>query len=142
MAPNPERWRAGWVYFGMIYALGFLLGAMREMWLTPRFGPFWPRMVELPLMLAASWVCAWWVVNRYGLEMRRDRLVMGLSAFALLMIGEALVGTLAMGRSLGQHLASSATLQGVIGLAAQCAFALFPLFVRLMPEEPATTDVR
>jgi hypothetical protein len=134
--------RAGWVYFGMVYALGFALGAMREMWLAPRFGGFWPRMVELPAMLAASWFAAWWVVNRYGLGSIRERLVMGLSAFALLMAGEALVSVLAMGRSLGQHLASYATSQGAIGLAAQCAFALFPLFVRLMPEEPASTDPR
>jgi hypothetical protein len=142
MTSNPERWRAGWVYFGMVYALGFALGAMREMWLTPRLGGFWPRMVELPLMLAASWVSAWWVVNRYGLEMGRDRLVMGLSAFALLLAGEALVGTLAMGRGLGQHLASYATLQGAMTLAAQAAFAAFPLFVRLIPEDANQMDLR
>jgi hypothetical protein len=129
--------RAGWVYFGMVYALGFLLGAMREMWLAPRLGGFWPRMVELPVMLGASWFAAWWVVNRYGLESMRERLVMGLSAFALLMLGEALVGTLAMGRTPGQHLASYASLQGAISLAAQCAFALFPLLIRPLPEETA-----
>jgi hypothetical protein len=134
--------RAGWVYFGMVYALGFALGAMREMWLAPRFGGFWPRMVELPVMLAASWFAAWWVVNRYGLETMRERLVMGLSAFGLLMAGEAMVSVFAMERTLAAHLASYASLQGAIGLAAQCAFALFPLFVRPMPEEPAPTDVR
>lgn len=129
--------RAGWVYFGMVYALGFLLGAMRETWLAPRFGGFWPRMMEMPLMLAASWFAAWWVVNRYGLDAARERLVMGLSAFALLMAGEALVGVLAMGRTFGQHLASYATAQGAIGLVAQCAFALFPLLIRPLPEETA-----
>jgi hypothetical protein len=129
--------RAGWVYFGMVYALGFLLGAMREMWLAPRFGGFWPRIVELPVMLAASWLAAWWVVNRYGLETVRERLVMGLVAFGLLMAGEVLVSILAMGRSLSQHLASYASWQGAISLAAQCAFALFPLLIRPMPEDTA-----
>jgi hypothetical protein len=75
------------------------------------------------------------VVNRYGLETIRGRLAMGLSAFTLLMAGEALVSMIAMGRTFGQHLASYATLQGAMGLAAQCAFALFPLLIRPLPEE-------
>ncbi len=141
MAAHPHRWRAAWVYFGMVYALGFLLGSLRELLIAPRFGGFWPRVIEMPMMLAASWFAAFWVVNRYGIAARADRLVMGLTAFALLMLGEVLVGIGLMGRTPGQHLAGYATVQGGLTLLAQSAFAAFPLLVRLMPEEP-DGDVR
>jgi hypothetical protein len=134
--------RAGWVYFGMIYTLGFLMGAVRETWIAPRFGGFWPRMAEMPVMLAASWFAAWWVVNRYGLETRFERFVMGLSAFVLLMAGEALVSLFAMGRTFAQHIATYSTLQGGLTLLAQSAFALFPLFVRLVPDAPDGDEPR
>ncbi|MGL4728066.1 MAG: hypothetical protein ACRCWO_04855 [Bosea sp. (in: a-proteobacteria)] len=135
MPPNLP-FRAGWVYFGMIYALGFLLGAVRETWLAPRFGSFWPRMFEMPFMLAASWFAAWWVVNRYGLEVGAQRMIMGLTAFVLLMVGEALVSMFAMGRTFAQHVAAYVSLQGGLTLAALAAFAVFPLIVRLVPDAP------
>jgi hypothetical protein len=136
-----QVWRAAWVYFGMVYALGFLLGSLRELLIAPHFGGFWPRLIEIPVMLAASWFAAFWVVNRYGIATRADRLVMGLTAFALLMAGEALVGIGLMGRSFAQHLAGYATAQGALTIMAQSAFAVFPLLVRLLPEE-TDGDVR
>jgi hypothetical protein len=120
----------GSIYVGVIYALGFLLGALRELLLTPRFGPFWPRLMEIPFMLAASWLAAAAIVRRQGLGIGAPRVAMGATALMLLLAAEAVTAMSFMGRSLSAHLASYATAQGVITLAAQLAFAAFPLFVR------------
>jgi hypothetical protein len=55
------------------------------------------------------------------------RLVMGLAAFLVLMLAEATLSVVFFGRSVTGYLASLGSLPGAIGLAAQVAFAGFPL---------------
>jgi len=82
-------------------------------------------IVEVPMMLAASWfVCRWCVVQ---LDIRRTvpaRSLMGLVAFLVLMSAEACMGAV-FGRSLGDQLAGYGSPSGAIGLAAQVIFAMF-----------------
>lgn len=127
---------AGLTYLAVIFAAGFAFGAVREIWVVPRTGPFWPRIAEIPVMVLLSWFAARRIVAGYGLAHGRARLVMGLSAFAGLMVLEALVARLAFGRGLGEHVAAYLTLQGGLTLAAQSAFALLPCFVR-PPQTPS-----
>jgi hypothetical protein len=55
---------------------------------------------------------------------------MGAAGFALLMGAEIALSFLAFGRTLAEHLAAYRTPAGTIGLAAQLAFAIFPLIRR------------
>lgn len=120
--------RAGLAYGLIVFALGFLLGTLREFVLAPIFGRGPVVLVEGPLILLASWFIAWMTIRRFGVAATATaRLIMGGLAFALLMVGEAAVAVFGFGRSLAMHLAAYATAQGMLELALQAAFALFPL---------------
>lgn len=120
--------RAGSVYFAVMFALGFVLGTIRVVLLAPGLGAMTATLIELPVMLAASWFVCRWAVARWRVPWRPGaRLAMGALAFALLIAAEVVLGTLGFGRSVGEQIAAMLSPEGLAGLAGQLLFALFPL---------------
>lgn len=121
---------AGFVYWAIAFSAGFVLGTLRELLVRPRLGETAAVIIELPIMLAISFVGARWTVRRFGVPDRAaDRLIMGALAFGLLMLAETLVGIALFGRTPSQQAESYRNLPNLIGLLGQIAFALFPLVV-------------
>ena len=119
---------AGWVYFAIIFALGFILGVVRVMISAPRLGETTAVLLEVPVILAASWFTARWLVRACSVPAQtRDRLIMGFVAFALTMLAELALSVGLFGRSLPEHFAIYAHGVGLAGLIAQILFALFPV---------------
>jgi len=120
--------KAGLAYFAVMFMFGFVLGALRVSLVAPRLGELVAVLIELPLMLAASWFVCRRLTTILAVPARvADRLAMGALAFGLLMITElALAGPL-FGRSASQSLAGMATEAGLLGLAGQILFGLVPL---------------
>lgn len=119
---------AGVAYALVVFGVGFALGAIRVILVVPRAGPTAAVLLETPLILAASWWLARVSIARF--EVRRAvsaRLVMGLVAFAVLILAEVTLAGVLFGSAVPAYLASLATLPGAIGLAAQVVFACFPL---------------
>jgi hypothetical protein len=122
---------AALAYFATVFGLGFALGTLRVLFVIPRIGETAAVLVELPVMLAASWVAAGWCVRRFAVPPQAaPRLAMGLLAFALVMVAELGLAMLLFGQSPAQHLASYRHFPGAAGLAAQCGYALFPALRR------------
>lgn len=122
---------AGVVYFLLVFAVGFVLGTVRVVVVVPRIGELAAVVLELPVMLAVSWVLAGVLVARFDVPATRPaRVAMGGVGFALLMVAEAALAVAVFGRPLAAHLAHYGTWPGVIGLAGQVGFGLMPL-VRL-----------
>lgn len=124
---------AGMAYFGVIFALGFALGLARAVALNrwPGLDPALAIMLELPFMLAASWVCCGWLVRRCAVPTDLgSRMAMGVAAFTLLMMAEAALALWLLGRPLADHAAAYQETAHAIGLAGQIAFAAFPLMRR------------
>ncbi len=120
--------RAGALYFAAVFALGFLLGTIRVMALVPNLGEAAAVLLELPVMLAASWFLCGLVLSRIPVKPSPAlRLLMGAVAFLLLMTAELVLGLL-MGNSLQGWLAGFSTLAGALGLSAQVLYALFPFW--------------
>jgi hypothetical protein len=120
--------RAGTVYFAIVFAAGFVLGAARVLVIAPLIGELGAVIVELPIMLAVSWIVCGSLVERFRVPPdRRARLTMGAVAFALLMAAEFALSVWAFGRSVGDYAESFRTWAGVVGLAGQLAFAALPL---------------
>jgi len=120
--------RAGALYFAIVFAAGFVLGAIRTLLLAPRVGDFAAVAIELPVMLAVAWMACGVVLRwiRPGQGMAAHA-VMGFVAFALLMAAE-LALSLALGApSVAAWLASLTSAPGLLGLAGQVAFAIFPM---------------
>jgi hypothetical protein len=118
--------RAALAYWAVVFALGFVLGSLRVLWLAPLVGLVPATLIELPLMLGASWWASGWLVRRFAIADKGAALAMGGIAFALLMAAECAVGVGMMGLTPGQWLADFAQPHAAIGLAGQVVFALMP----------------
>ena len=118
--------RAGAAYGVIGFGFGFVFGVMRTMLVAPAIGAFAAVAIETPLMLAACTPLARWCLRRWAITRPSDAALMGLMAFAVLMVCEVLLG-LALGQNLPVMLPAIARPAGLLGLAGQIGFALLPL---------------
>jgi hypothetical protein len=115
-------------YFAAVFAAGFVLGTVRVLALAPLMGEVAAVLVELPVMLAVSFLAARWAVGRHAVPPRfLPRLAMGEVAFLLLIAAEVALGLVAFGRSFEEVVAGMAAPAGLIGLAGQVVFGLMPV---------------
>ena len=119
--------RAGLVYFASVFGVGFVLGTLRVLLLVPHLGPRMAELVELPVMVLASYVCARWVVRRFAPLSAAQRLGVGATALALLVVAELGVVVAIQGQGLAQYVAGRDPVSGTAYLASLVAFALMPL---------------
>lgn len=130
---------AGIAYFALVFALGFLLGTVRTFFVqdAPSSGRLVGVLIELPIMLSASWFLCRYAIRRFAVVSTvLARAVMGGLAFALLMLAELLVGALLFGRTPGQHFALYRDASYALGLVAQIGFSLMPLLQMRRGEKP------
>ncbi len=124
--------KAGAAYFAIAFAMAFALGSLRVLFVAPRVGAFGAVLIEVPIMLAVSWLVCGWILRKIDVPgFIGARLMMGAVAFALLMAAEFALGVYGFGKPLGEIIASFAELPAQLGLAGQVAFALMPV-LRLM----------
>ncbi len=122
---------AGFAYFAVIFALGFLLGTVRTIFLAPAAGELGAVLLELPVMLAASWIVCGYIVRRLTpAPGRSQRAIMGAAAFTFLMSAEIVLALWLFDSTPAQLLAGWAAPSGMAGLCGQIAFAGFPLLVK------------
>lgn len=122
--------KAGAVYFALVFAVGFVLGVVRELLVVPRLGVRMAELLEMPLMLAASLLAARWTVRRYGIDATtRTRLGVGIVALALLLAAELGVAVGIRGAAFSEAFASRDAVSGAVYRIALIAFALMPLVV-------------
>ena len=122
-------------YAALIFAAGFVLGSLRVLVLAPRLGEVVAVLVEVPVMLALSWLVARWAVARFAVPPEAAaRLAMGALAFALLLAAEMALGLWGFGRSVAEVAAGMTSAGGLIGLAGQVGFGLMPLFLLAGPD--------
>lgn len=132
---------AGGLYFGAVFTLGFLMGVLRVLVASPRLGEVGALVLELPVMLAASWLICDWLMRRFSIDRRPSgSWTMSAVAFVLLLVAEPLGAMLLFGRTPADLFAGYWTAPALLGLASQVAFVLFPLFLRrrpsTLPERP------
>lgn len=121
---------AGLAYFVVALGWGFVLGALRELVVAPRLGGFAAVALEVPIMLAISWVAARALVRIFAVPATIGaRLTMGLVAFGLLETSEVALAAW-FGTPIEAFVAALATAKGALGLSAQVIYALIPLALR------------
>lgn len=119
--------KAAAVYFAVVFGVAFLLGVIRVLLVTPRVGPLAAVMMETPLVLIVSWAAARGTIAHFRIPAAaRDRLTLGLIAFALLMAVELALSVLAFGLTPVGYFAAWAAPAGALGFSAQAVFALIP----------------
>jgi len=119
---------AGLLYFAGVFAFAFAMGVARTLVVAPRIGATAAVLLELPLVLAASWIVARALLRHRDFTVPQ-RATMGAFALALTLASEAALAAILRGQSLAQWAAALATPLGLAGLAGQLAFAVLPLVV-------------
>ena len=117
---------AATAFFIALFALGFVLGTIRVLFVAPQVGSLIAVLMEVPVMLHACrlTVRRWRVADTLAI-----RGAMVVWFLMLLAVFEATLGKLLFERTLAEQMAALATSAGLIGISAQIAAALLPLFI-------------
>ena len=118
------------LYFAVVVAVAFLLGAVRVAWLEPQFGRAAAELCEAPFLLVTIALASRWVPR--VLQLRRDLIslgLMGLGALAILQGVDLAVGVYLRGITPAEQLANFATVPGLIYAALLIAFAAMPVLL-------------
>lgn len=120
--------QAGLIYFLGIFALGFVLGTIRTIIIIPRIGALAGVLLEIPIMLLASWFFCRRLITRFSIARETKYLFMvGGSAFFWLMIAEVFVSVFVFKQPWSEYLENLKTISGALGLLAQIIFGCIPL---------------
>jgi hypothetical protein len=117
-------------YFLALFALGFVLGTIRVLFVGPQIGDLGATLLEVPLMLTAAFFLCRWAVGRWQVSPAlATRWAIMLWFLVLLLLFETLLGIALFGRTLAETWAGLATPAGLVGLTAQIIAALLPLLI-------------
>jgi hypothetical protein len=118
--------KASLAYFAGVFAIGFALGIVRMTLLVPQFGVRTSELLELPIMVLASYLIAKHVVRHFGSFSALARVGIGLLALALLISAELGV-TVLLGQSIGSYISSRDQVSGLAYLVSLALFGFMPL---------------
>ncbi|HSG55656.1 MAG TPA: hypothetical protein VLA45_09380 [Paracoccaceae bacterium] len=117
------------LYWALVFVFAFMLGIARVLWVVPEVGEVAATLLELPLVLGASWLVARHLLGRQPLLRPGHAALMGLTAFALLMVSELVLALALGGGAAAGWIARMQTLVGAIGLVGQIGFGLIPWLI-------------
>jgi hypothetical protein len=124
--------KAGAIYFALVFAVGWILGPIRQLWIVPHLGHITGLLLELPLIYNAGGddLRPRWVLRRLNLpHALRTRAQIGVVALGILLPAELAGALWVRGASVREYLASLATVPGLISLLSFLAFAAVPALV-------------
>jgi hypothetical protein len=120
----------GLLYFAVVFTFAFATGAARVLVVAPWLGPTAAVLLEVPVLVLASWIVTRWLLRRRSFTFPQCA-AMGALAFALTMASEATLASIMRGQGVLDWAASVSTPLGLVGLAGQIAFAAMPILVGL-----------
>jgi hypothetical protein len=116
-------------YFASVFSIGFLLGVARTLWLAPWLGERGAELIEMPVMVTASFLVARALLSRGPAVGMRIAVLGGLAALALLICAELAVVVLARGQTIPDYVASRDPVSGAAYLLALGLFAAMPAVI-------------
>jgi hypothetical protein len=114
----------------LIFSLGFILGTFRVVVVAPALGPWLALLLEVPVMLLASFLVFRRLIGTARLPVGAPRLICALTAFACLIAAEFLLETLVFAESPASFIGKLSSAIGLAGLLGQMGFVIMPLLVR------------
>jgi len=126
-----QIFKAGLLYFAIVFGTGFVLGPIRVLWLLPRFGARIAELMEMPIMLAVIIFSAQRTVRRLAVPSSpRSRLGMGCVALVLVLFAEFTLVLRVRGLTITEYFATRDAVSGTVYYVMLGVFALMPLLVR------------
>ncbi len=122
--------KAALIYFALVFGAGFVMGAIRVLWMVPRFGTRLSELRETPIMFGVIVLAARWVARRPATPTASSgRLAVGLVSLGLLLVAEFTVVLRLRGLTIGAYLAGRDPVAGTVYIAMLGVFAVMPLLV-------------
>jgi hypothetical protein len=122
--------KAGALYFGIVFGVGFVLGPIRIFWAVPRYGERMAELMEMPFMFVAIVLAARWTVRRCRVPSSAPPLVaVGVTALCLLLTAEVGLVLGLRGLSVSEYVASRDPVSGGVYVVMLGLFATMPLLV-------------
>ena len=125
---------AGLLYYAAVFSFAFVLGVARTLIIAPWLGTTAAVLIEVPIVVSASWVVARRLLRRRPLSLSQ-RASMGALGLVLLMASEVLLAGLIRDQSIGQWVAELFTPVGMVGLVGQFAFGAIPLLMKPLHQQ-------
>jgi hypothetical protein len=119
----------GFRYFAIIFAFAFVMGVLRTLVIAPRLGATTAVLIEIPILLGASWLVALRLLRDLPFKIA-ERVAIGAIAISLTMASEAVLAGAIRGLSVTQWAQSGLAPLGLVGLAGQLGFAALPVLTR------------
>ena len=118
------------LYFLYVFAIGFVLGVVRTLWLVAPLGERAAELAELPVMVIASYFVARFLLrsrgHRFGVG---ASVAAGLGALALLAGAEIATVIVLRAQNLSDYVAARDPVAGTAYLIALASFAAMPALV-------------
>jgi len=125
-----ETLKAGVLYFVLVFAVGFVLGAIRTLWVVPRLGVRTAELIEAPIMFGVSILAARWVVRQVGIPpLWSRRLALGCIALGLMLLVEFTFVLWVRGLTIRGYFETRDPVSGAAYFVMLGAFAVIPIFV-------------
>lgn len=115
-------------YFGLVFAAGFIFGALRVSLIEPRVGRLVATLIEGPLLILVTVAAARRVISYFELSGHRLALAgVGCLAVSLVFCADFGVGLLLRQMSFGEHWTYLLTPSGLVYLLLLAVFSAMPL---------------
>ena len=119
--------KAGVVYFLLMFAVGWILGPIRELWTVPHSGRVTATLLEAVIMLIAMVAAARWVIRQFEVPQTTA------ATTAIGLIPAEIAGVVFVrGLSFQDYFSSFLTAPGMISLVTFLIFAAMPSLVTLL----------
>lgn len=119
-------------YFALVFGIGFVLGSIRVPFLVPRLGVRWAELLEAPLMAAATFYSARFIVRRLDVAASiRPRVAVGATALALLVCAELVLAALLQQVTPAEYIASRDPISGPVYYALLLLYGAMPSLLLL-----------
>jgi hypothetical protein len=116
---------AGLVYFALVLGTGFVLGVFRVPFVVPRIGERWAELAEMPIMAAAIFFSAGYVLRHFPeINFPWKSLIVGFLALALTVGAELGLAVALQSQTLAEYLDSRDKVSGSVYLVMLIVFAL------------------
>ena len=118
----------GLLYFAAVFTFAFGMGVARTLVVAPHLGPVVAVLLEVPVLVLASWLAARRLLRHRCLTLG-ERVLMGATAFMLTMASEAALAGVLRGQAVSEWATSLLTPLGLVGLMGQITFGAMPVLL-------------
>lgn len=118
-------------YFLLVFAVGFVLGVIRTLWMVPGLGARTAELIEIPFMLAAVFIIARRLVQRHVQPALSRWFAIGLLALAFMLATEFTLVLALRGLTIAEYFAARDPISGTAYGVSLLLFACAPFFISL-----------